>query len=246
MKSQEIQWLLEDKYGGEKSSSFFTDCERLAAGEPLGYVIGHIPFLNCQIWLDSKPLIPRPETEFWVELAISGIKKMTSQAPSVLDLCAGSGCIGTAVAKAVPVVNVDFSEIDVHHLPTIEKNLKTNGINPYQSNIIQSDLFQNVTKKYDFILSNPPYIDPVLDRTETAVKSHEPHLALYGGQNGLELINKIITTAPTHLNPEGQLWLEHEPEQSAAIKHIGGSQGFTVITYNDQYKVERYSILVLQ
>ncbi|MEY3783891.1 MAG: modification methylase HemK [Candidatus Parcubacteria bacterium] len=130
--------------------------------------------------------------------------------------------------------------------PTIRKNLTTNHLPLENHHLIQSDLFTNITKRYDFILTNPPYIDPILDRTETAVKSHEPHLALYGGQSGLELINLIIAEAPIHLLPHGQLWLEHEPEQSAAIQTLGSQHGFLVTTHSDQYNVERYSILVLQ
>ena len=72
----EVDWLLNEKYHGEKTSAFFTDCVRLETGEPLAYVIGHIPFLDCTIYLDSRPLIPRVETEFWVEKLITTIKIM--------------------------------------------------------------------------------------------------------------------------------------------------------------------------
>ena len=68
-------WLLEEKYSGEKSVAFFADCKRMALGEPLGYLIGHAPFLKTTIYLDSRPLIPRPETEFWTEKAIAEIKE---------------------------------------------------------------------------------------------------------------------------------------------------------------------------
>ena len=258
MLSQAEKWLLVEKYQGVESPAFFADCQKLSAGEPLAYLIGHIPFLNCQIWLDSHPLIPRPETEFWVERAIKKIHTScprvplgqevwaSDMAPHLLDLCAGSGCIGVAVAKAIPIARVDFGEIDPSHLATIQKNLETNQLNQHNHQIIQSDLFKNITKRYDFILSNPPYIDPVIDRAETSVKTHEPHRALYGGQNGLELIRTIIAEAPAHLNPQGQLWLEHEPEQSKTIQALGQANGFSVTTHQDQYNVERYTILVLQ
>jgi methylase of polypeptide subunit release factors len=79
--SQDIEWLLKEKFGGEKSDAFFADCKRLALGEPLGYLIGHVPFLGCTIHLDSKPLIPRTETEFWTEKAIEEIKRAAPSAP---------------------------------------------------------------------------------------------------------------------------------------------------------------------
>lgn len=253
MKSQDMEWLLKEKYGGEKSEAFFADCKRLALGEPLAYVIGWVSFLNCKIWLDSRPLIPRSETEFWVEEAIKVIKggaTMTlgfgAKPLHVLDLCAGSGCVGVAVAKALPDAFVDFSEIDEKHLPTIKKNLQENKIKNEHCIIAHADLFNESTGTYDFILSNPPYIDETLERTEAAVKEHEPYVALFGGVDGMEIITKIIEQSPAHLNHGGQLWIEHEPEQSEAIKNLAGYHSFSVTTHKDQYGVERYSILVLQ
>lgn len=239
--TKDEQWLLNEKYNGEKTAGFFTDCERLTAGEPLGYVIGFTPFLDTKIHLDSSPLIPRPETEFWVEQAVAEIKKINQ--PRVLDLCAGSGAIGVAVAKEVPGARVDFGEIDACHLSTIAKNLGENNIDCTRYHIWQSDLYENIAGTFDHILTNPPYIDPALDRTETSVKDFEPHLALYGGKDGLEIIEKIISGAPKHLSNNGQLWLEHEPEQSRAIQALGAQHGFTVTTHTDQYNTERYSVL---
>ena len=199
MKSREEQWLLQEKYNGEKTGAFFTDCKALALGIPLGYLIGHTPFLSCTIHLDEHPLIPRVETEFWVERAIAEIKMSramqpslngSSTAPRILDLCAGSGCIGTAVAKNIPTSLIDFGELCKRLLPTIEKNCIENQIDSERYNVYHSNLFQSipVDRKYDFILSNPPYIDPAIDRVTESVKSHEPHLALYGGTDGLEVI----------------------------------------------------------
>lgn len=253
MNSQEMEWVLKEKYGGEKSDAFFADCKRLALGEPLAYVIGFAPFLDCKIWLDNKPLIPRPETEFWTEEAIKTIKNgstislgLEKDSPRILDLCAGSGCIGVAVAKAIPESRVDFSEIDTRLLPTIAKNIKENKIKPERTNVYHTNLFENIKSTYDFILSNPPYIDEALNRTDESVKVHEPYLALFGGLKGMEIIERIIESAPNHLTAGGQLWLEHEPEQSEAIKELGLKQNFAVSTHKDQYQVERYSVLVLQ
>lgn len=245
--NQEEQWLLSEKYNGQKTEGFLSDCKRLSDGEPLAYIIGSIPFLDCIIFLDSHPLIPRPETEFWTKHLIDEIVKVnTSPEPiSVLDLCAGSGASGVAVAQSTANTLVDFGEIDALHLPTILHNLTHNNINPDRCNILQSDLFSKIEKKYHYILSNPPYIDPAIDRAETSVKLHEPHLALYGGIEGMELIRQIISEAPTHLHSNGQLWIEHEPEQSKAIQILGTKHGFEVVTHPDQYEVERYSVLNL-
>lgn len=244
--SQDITWLLKEKYQGEESDAFFADVKRMALGEPLGYLIGHVPFLDCIIYLDSKPLIPRPETEFWTEKAIAEIKRAAQPARRILDLCAGSGCIGVAVAKAIPEAMVHFSEIDERHISTIEKNLLENGIDQARTTLAHTHLFDVFKGTYDFILSNPPYIDMDLKRTDDNVLEHEPYVALSGGLAGLEVIVEIIEHAPKHLERGGQLWLEHEPEQSEAIRNLARQHHFSCSTHHDQYDVERYSVLVLQ
>jgi release factor glutamine methyltransferase len=252
MNSQEASWLLKEKYNGEKSEAFFADVARLEAGEPLAYLIDSIPFLGTTITLTSKPLIPRPETEFWVEKAITTIKetqRVTERTMQVLDLCAGSGCIGVAVGNAIPESIVHFVELVTTHLPTITHNCEANNLPEARRKIIESDLFTGLRTepqpRYDFILSNPPYIDPKVDRAEASVKAYEPALALYGGWAGIELIARIITEAPNFLLPHGQLWLEHEPEQAELITELAKDL-FTVSIHTDQYGVNRFSKLVLQ
>lgn len=284
MKSQDEQWLLREKYNGEKTEAFYADCKALALGEPLAYLIGHTPFLDCTIHLDGRPLVPRVETEFWVEKAIVAIKESRGRQPNlfedgqtpasaetrsentlsedlasgrqmsgrsgsnILDLCAGSGCIGVAVTKAVAEARVDFSEIDARLLPTIEKNVAKNIADTAHCAVFHSNLFAGLPsgKKYDFILSNPPYIDPALNRVDESVKDFEPHLALFGGKAGMQVIEQLIAAAPDHLTPSGQLWIEHEPEQAGAIAIVAQENNFSISHHPDQYDVVRYSILVLQ
>jgi release factor glutamine methyltransferase len=251
--AREINWLLREKYRGEKSDAFFADCARLEAGEPLAYIIGQVPFLDCTIHLDSHPLIPRPETEYWTEKAITEIKnnfrgptpKSRGGTPKVLDLCAGSGAIGVAVAKAISEAQVTFAEIDSAHLPTIKKNLTSNTIIYDSTNypMVVSDLFAHVSGTFDFILTNPPYIDRDAKTVDDSVVAYEPHLALFGGDNGMEIIARIITEAHKHLQPSGQLWIEHEPFQLEAIAHLAYLHGYTATHFTDQYDTRRYSVL---
>jgi len=248
---REIAWLLAEKYQGLESAAFQADCAHLAAGVPLGYLIGHVPFLNATIYLDSYPLLPRPETEFWTEKALAEITHQKNQRdwiPKILDLCAGSGAVGVAVARAVPEALVTFGEIDSRHLPTIEKNITENtslcgSILDERFTIGQSDLFENISGTFDFILCNPPYIDKATNTVATSVTNHEPHLALFGGLAGMEIIARILAQAPHYLTPGGQLWLEHEPFQTATIAARASASGFTVTTYPDQYSTLRYSVL---
>ncbi len=245
---KEVAWLLKEKYHGEVNPLFINDCERLASGEPLAFVIGSQPFLNTTIYLESKPLIPRAETEYWVSQFISSVKERNpNENLDILDLCSGSGCIGVAVAANLEKSQVDFVEFDSDHTGTIEKNIAKNCPVASKHEIYIGDLFSAVPpgKTYNYILSNPPYIDQALNRVDSSVTTFEPELALYGGQLGLEIIDKIIIKAPIYLKTGGELWLEHEPEQTEVIKELA-NRHFVTNTHRDQYNLNRWTRLVLQ
>lgn len=235
----EKDWLLEEKYHGKECPEFFTDIKRLKKDEPIAYIIGNIPFINSEIYLDSHPLIPRTETEFWVEKIIKKIN--TTQPIKILDLCAGSGCIGIALLKNISSCIVDFAEIETKHHLTIQKNITINKIKEERTFITGGNLFENIKNKYDYIFTNPPYINKSLERTDKNVDTHEPHIALYAEDNGLKIIKKIIKKALVYLTETGVMYIEHEPEQTSAIHEAGKETGFSCTTFVDQYKVERYT-----
>jgi len=243
--NKEEQWLLTEKYSGVENDAFRDDQALLHSGRPLAYIIGSIPFLDCTIFLDSHPLIPRVETEFWVDKAITEVRR-SGDVAQILDLCAGSGVIGVSIANALQNTHVTFGEINIHDIPTIKKNLIENQISADKYEIIESDLFENIVTKFHYIFTNPPYIDPTANTVDVSVATHEPYLALYGGIKGLQCIKKIISQAPAHLHEHGQLWIEHEPEQTTDIHKMASESNFYCTTHNDQYEVERYSVLVLQ
>jgi release factor glutamine methyltransferase len=250
--TQEILWLLNEKYNGIESSEFHADVKRLKSGVPLAYLIGWQPFCGAKIFLDSHPLIPRPETEYWITLAIDEIKK--KHHPHVLDLCAGSGCVGIAVLKEIPDSTVDFVEIDESHHVTILKNVQENGIDENRARILGGSLFEKIphylndlrgasagmtTQQYDFILTNPPYIDPNLsDRVQDSVITHEPEIALFGGNTGMELIRTILAQFRQFLKSGGVLYIEHEPEQANEIQRLLPG----IISEKDQFGVVRFSV----
>lgn len=241
--NQEESWLLQEKYDGAESEAFRADVKLLQTGMPLAYLIGHIPFLNVTIHLDSKPLIPRTETEYWVEKAIGEIKKSHISNPHVLDLCAGSGCIGVSILKEVPRAVVHFAEIEKKHHATILKNISENNLAHSRAAIFDGDLFEHINGGYNFILSNPPYIPNQSPKVAQSVKDNEPHRALYSGDDGLYLITRIITEAKKHLTQDGILFIEHEPEQEEAVQALAQQALYTVTTHTDLYNVPRYSRL---
>nr|MBP9717643.1 hypothetical protein [Candidatus Paceibacterota bacterium] len=141
-----------------------------------------------------------------------------------------------------------FAEIDPTHLPTIKNNIAQNlSINRKvlgdQYEIVQSDLFTDITGTFDFILTNPPYIDKAAGTVDASVVAHEPVLALFGGAAGMDIIARIVAGARAHLNDGGQLWIEHEPFQCDAITALAAEHHFAVTHHHDQYDTYRYSIM---
>ncbi|MBI3574016.1 HemK family protein methyltransferase [Candidatus Kaiserbacteria bacterium] len=248
MDTKDIQTLLEEKYNGTQSPEYKADAARLAAGEPVDYVIGWKPFLDCKIFLDSRPLIPRTETEYWVEQAISEIRRERGAAAlACLDLFAGSGAIGVAVLKHLPNARIDFGEIETTYFPTIKKNIDKNHIDQIRTSIIKTDVWSDISGTYDFIFANPPYLSKNRpERIQKSVLVHEPESALFAEEDGFLLIRKTIEGAVQHLKKGGMIYLEHEPEQGEAVRSLGHVCGFAVETRTDQYGMLRYSALKLQ
>lgn len=201
--------LIHDKYGGDTTADLREDITRLEKGEPLAYVIGWMPFLGQKIYLDSRPLIPRPETEWWTSLLITHLHERFGENPfTMLDMCAGSGAVGIAVLSALPRAKVFFAELEESHAATIKKNLEANGINASRADIRTSNVFDAFEgDMFDIVAANPPYI-PSGRALPESVSSFEPSTALYSGKDGMDVIRAIAKDAGEHLNVGGELWME--------------------------------------
>ncbi len=214
--NKERQWLLDEKYEGVESPEFFNDLELLKSGTPLGFLIGNVPFYNCIIDLGYKPLIPRVETEYWVNNFV--IKNSLSEETEVLDMFSGSGCIGISVLKNSKA-NVDFVEIKPNNIEQIQMNLVLNKV---QGEVFESDMFTDIPmKKYDYILANPPYISRTrLDTVGDSVIDHEDHGALFAENEGLFFIEKLIKESAKFLKLGGKIYIEYDPWQTKKIINL--------------------------
>jgi release factor glutamine methyltransferase len=244
--SKDIAWLIREKYPAGKTRQLTRDMARLAAGEPLAYVIGHVPFLDVHIDLSSRPLIPRPETEYWVSHAIDEIKKISGNKPfTALDLFSGSGAIGIAIAKAFPKAHIDFGEKYQKHARQIRKNIAYNGIS--HAHVYTSDMFAKIPKKkYAYIFANPPYVSLAKKyRVQKSVIKWEPKDAVFAKEDGMYWIKKLIMHAPQYIAHDGILCIEHDPHQRKAIRTIARKAGFQEVTFlKDQYGRWRIAVLV--
>lgn len=234
---EDITALIRDKYNGNHDADISADLARLQAGEPLAYVIGWIPFLGISLDLSTRPLIPRPETEWWTEELIKELKKR--QTAKVLDLCAGSGAIGLAVLAQVPNAEVSFGEITLAHTELIRANLSHNGLDASRAHIRHGNLFTPFyQQRFDIIATNPPYIPE--GRALEASLAYEPNEALYAGSDGLSVIRRIAAEAAEHLAPKGELWMECDTEnidEAYELVLTGGARRAEIRT--DQYGRQR-------
>jgi len=206
------------------------------------YARGFVPFLDQKIFLDSRPLIPRTETEYWVEKALREIPR--DKEVRVLDLFAGSGCIGVAILAHVPNAHVTFGEKEIRHLETIKKSTLENNTDLTRASIVQSDVWSGIAGPFEYIFANPPYISRERLSADESVVQTEPDEALFAEDDGFYFIEKIIEKLTRFLTPNGVCFIEHEPFQVARLQKEAELAGFSADAFKDQYGVLRYSRLV--
>lgn len=187
----------------------------LNSGVPVQYIVGNVEFYNSIINVDSRVLIPRFETELLVDKLIKYIKCSFSNKIDILDMCTGSGCIAISLKKEINC-NMDAVDISRDALDVARDNMINNNVD---INFIQSDLFTNVEKKYDVIVSNPPYIsyNEVID---DVVRNNEPSISLFASDNGLFYYEEILKNIKLYLNDKFIVAFEIGMNQGNDIKNI--------------------------
>ena len=200
---------------------------RHLAGEPVAYLIGEWEFYGLPLDISSEVLIPRPDTEVLAQQAIAYIKTLGEC--RVLDLCAGSGCIGLAVAANAPQARVVLGEWSDGALKICRQNIRRNGLTG-RVVPIQADARERPEKSlgdFQCIISNPPYIPHGdISGLDASVRDYEPHLALDGGEDGLDFYRAIAEKWKEALNVGGRLYFEVGIGQADAVLRIMRAQGF--------------------
>lgn len=204
---------------------------RRAAGEPLQYILGDAEFCGLRIEVGPGVLIPRPETEGLVELALKALTAFSP--PSILDLCTGSGCVALAIAKPLPPeMTVYAVDLSPNALRYARKNQAALGINNIQ--FLEGDLYAPLPPglRFAVITANPPYIAPSFyDQLPEEVRAHEPKLALYADENGLAVFRRIAEKARNRLLPGGWLFCELSSEHADSACDILSRNGFTGVSF---------------
>ena len=201
--------------------------QRHLDGEPVAYLIGEWEFYGLPLDISPDVLIPRSDTEVLAGQAIEYLKTLGEC--RVLDLCAGSGCIGLAAASQVPRARVVLGEWSDGALKICRQNIRRNGLSgrvvPMQANALEKP--ERSLGEFQCIISNPPYIPAGdIEGLDVSVKDYEPHLALDGGEDGLDFYRAISEKWKDALVPGGRLYFEVGIGQADEVLRIMRAQGF--------------------
>ena len=201
--------------------------ERLKNGEPVQYIVGNVDFYGYILNVNKNTLIPRFETEELVSRTIKYINKYFNKKVDILDIGTGSGSIAITLKDKV-LSNVDAVDISSDALVVAKENAKKYNLD---INFYVSDVFSNVNRKFDVIISNPPYIDPD-DRIEDIVYNNEPHIALFAKDKGLYFYKEIISKSNKYLNDKFIMAFE-----------IGYNEGKDILDLCKKYYPNSYILL---
>jgi release factor glutamine methyltransferase len=241
-------WLIAhagDPLSLANQSAFAALCARRLQGEPVAYLVGAREFYGLSIKVSPAVLIPRPETELLVDLALERLSASeTPETKQVLDLGTGSGCVALAIAANRPGVKVTAAELSAPALAIAQDNAKSLGLSV---NWIESDWYAALESwRFDLIVANPPYIESGDPHLALGDLRFEPSTALTsaaaGPKDGLAAIRAIVAGAPAHLLAGGWLLLEHGYDQAARCRELLATAGLEKVqSWRDLAGIERVS-----
>jgi len=182
----------DEKIPEDLLNQFYDLFGRMMDGEPVAYLLGHREFYGLDFLVDKRVLIPRPETEHLVERVLNFQKKVTQTGLKILDVGTGSGCIAIALAKNLPFAEVTGVDISAEALEVAKKNAEFHGV-VERSTFFQSNLLGSVSGPFNVVVANLPYIgEKRFAFVSKSAVDYEPHVALFGGDNGLGLYQQFF------------------------------------------------------
>ena len=215
-------WLVAHADDPVDTASYDALIERRAAGEPIAYILGFKEFWTLRLIVTPAVLVPRPETELLVELALCRPAAVTS----VVDLGTGSGAIALALARERPNWRVAATEVSIEALAVAQANAA--ALDLARVELLHGSWFEPLAgRTFDLIVSNPPYIAAAEPALRSATLGHEPQRALSPGADAMACLHEIIQGAPDHLRRDGCLLLEHGATQAQEVARELVARGFS-------------------
>ncbi|MBO3663254.1 peptide chain release factor N(5)-glutamine methyltransferase [Microbacterium stercoris] len=205
----------------EEARAFDAAVARRAAREPLQHITGVAYFRHLELAVGPGVFVPRPETEGVVQFGIDALRAAAAAEPIGVDLGSGSGAIALAMATEVPHARVFAAENSPEAFPWTRRNVEASGADNLRLDFVDlADAFPELDGTADVVVSNPPYVPDDAIPRDPEVRLHDPHAALYGGPDGLDVVRVLSRTAHRLLRPGGLLVIEHGELQGAAIRDI--------------------------
>ena len=245
-KSQAEYLADRDLYASEKVvEGVEAGLKRLLEGEPIAYILGQWEFYGLPMHVTPHVLIPRDDTCAVAELAIKKALFL-DQDPRILDLCCGSGCIGLAIASRVKDAKVTLADLSMEALAIAKENTALNKLSG-RVRCVRADALKPAFPflgKYDMIVSNPPYITgEEMKELPKSVVDYEPHMALYGGEDGLDFYRSIAKNFAAALKPGGYLCFEFGDTQGDDVCRILKENGYTILERTRDYNDRERAVL---
>ncbi len=243
---KKVEDLRKIKYGGRETPAFLADVKKMAEGEAFEYLMGEVFFAGAKVDLTLKPMIPRKETEFWVEQALHAVvgskkyqelrgenlEEKTVSLFEVLDLFSGSGCVGLAALKGIPFSRVTFIELDQKLKRQIETSCERNkfGLDTYD--VKTGSVWEGAREDfYDVIFAVPPYVPAHMKAEVMEELRAEPSLAFFDREGGFYFHKQVIEGASKYLKEGGSLFLEFDITQRKGIEELIRKEGFHVYSF---------------
>ena len=222
--------FLGDQITVEQTKFFAQLVARRAAREPLQHLTGSVSFLGMELTVGPGVFVPRPETEYLIELVrLNSSLSPTMADTRLLDIGTGSGAIACALQQLFPSASVTAIELDPRAAEWAERNFAKNAARVRLERGDFAQILPTHRAEFDLIVSNPPYIPADAVPQDPEVRLHDPELALYSGDDGLDAIRGIASLAPHAIRPGGGLWLEHADSQSKAIVELLLAEGWSAV-----------------
>ncbi|MEO5691268.1 MAG: peptide chain release factor N(5)-glutamine methyltransferase [Candidatus Saccharimonadales bacterium] len=233
---QSRAWLIAHQNDNIDDAKMLENATKLLAKRlqrvPIAYLTNHKEFYNRSFYVDESVLIPRPESEMIIEVLKTLVKPTVHK--RLLDIGTGSGALGITAKLEMPELSVTISDISAAALQVARKNAHALGAKPIryvQSDLLSHWLSHDNPQKFDVIIANLPYVNPVWEQSPETV--HEPSLALYAEDNGMKLIKICVQKASSITSVSGYLLLEADPEQHKDIVTTASASGFQLLRIDD-------------